>query len=265
VTNEDQKLVEKFISDNKIAYPIVIEKSGKSKDALKVTGIPHSFLVDSKGNIVWEGHPASLPNAEIEKALQGAHVPGMKLPAGLKSVEKTLEKGDYGKAYETVKGLMAGKLDDESTKAGQELLNQLEGDAKDLLAAATKHVEAKEYFEANGQLERLQKQYAGVPGAEGADAKLKELQADAEAKKSIKASELLAKAQELDQAKDFDKAYASYHSIAKGYSGTKPAEAAAARMTEIEQKGLLGYEAHCPACQKEGHACDKHKKKPPGK
>ena len=263
MTNEDPKLVEKFISDNKIAYPIVIEKSGKSSNALKVTGIPHSFLVDTKGNIVWEGHPGSLPPAEIEKVLQGAHVPGVKLPAGLKSVEKTLEKGDYGKAYETVKGLMAGKLDDESTKAGQELLDQIDGEAKELLASANKHVEAKEYFEANANLEKLTKQYPGVPGAEGADTKLKELQADAEAKKSIQAGELLVKADEAETAKDYDKAYAMYRSLTKTFPGTKPAEAAQGHMGEIEQKGLLGFDAKCRDCQKEGRACAKHHKKPP--
>lgn len=263
MTDEPANLVEPFIAANKVAYPIVIEKGNKSFTALGFSGFPSACLVDPQGNIVWSGHPASLPEAQIEKALQGARPPGYKLPAGIKSAEKLLEKGEFGKAHEAIKTLMAGKLDDESMKAGQELLDRFEGDAKSLAEAAKVNAEAKEYFEATGKLERLQKQYAGVPGAEGADAKLKELLADPEVKKSIKGSEQLLKAKELDQAKDFDKAYVMYRAITRSAAGTRPGDAAMARMKEIEQNGLFGFDAGCQTCRKSERACEKHKKKAP--
>src|SRR5262249_13686912 len=149
--NEPEKLVEKYIGANKVEYPIFIEKSFKSSNALGVKGYPSAYLIDPKGNVVWAGHPAKLTDAEIEKALAGARVPGIKLPGPLKPLEPLLQKKDFGKAYEAVKAMLAGNLDEASKTAAQELVAQLENDAKALAESAQKHVEAKAYFEASGE------------------------------------------------------------------------------------------------------------------
>jgi hypothetical protein len=39
-------------------------------EKLGITGIPHAFLVDKDGKIVWEGHPAQLNDAEIAKIVK---------------------------------------------------------------------------------------------------------------------------------------------------------------------------------------------------
>jgi hypothetical protein len=263
VTNEPGKLVEKYVADNKVEYPIFIEKSFKSSSALGVTGYPSAYLIDPAGTVVWSGHPASLPEAEIEKALKNARPPMVKLPASLKPLEKLLERHEYGKVHESLKGMLAGKLDDESMKAGQDLQTSLEADAKATMAAADQLQQDKDFAAAGAKYESLVKQYAGVPGSEGADVKLKELQANPEAKKSMAAAAQLQKASDVESAGDYDKAYTAYRAITKSSSGTKAADAAAKAMADIEKKGMLGFDSKCPQCKAQQHACSKHKKKPP--
>jgi hypothetical protein len=262
VTDEPDGLVSKYVTDNKIAYPIVIEKGFKSSRELKVAGFPSSFLVDTKGKVIWAGHPASLKESDIEEALKGARAPGVKLPAALKSLEPLLQKQDYAKAYEAAKNLMAGNLDEEGKKAAQEVLDNIANDAKSAMADAEKNLGEKRFYEAQEDLTKLVKSYANVPGAEGADAKLRELKANSEAIKSIKAGEQLAKANDLAQSQDFDKAYAMLKSITMTAPGTVPATDASARMREFESGNLLGFDKKCDACLEKGKACLKHRKKP---
>lgn len=263
VTDEPEKLVEKYIADNKVAYPIIIEKSFKSSRELGVDGFPSAVLVDPKGIVVWSGHPGSLSDADIEKALVGAKPPGFSLPAALKPLEKLLEKHEYGKARDAAKLLLAGKLDDEATSAAQTIVVDIETEAKSLADGAAADIEAKEYFDANSKLERLRKEFPGVPGAETADAKWRELQADGEIRKAIKAGEQFAKGQELETALEYDKAYAMYRTTTRTAPGSRAAERALQRMGELEQKGMFGFAADCASCRDLGYACPKHKKKAP--
>src|SRR5436190_16875642 len=83
VTNEPEKLVEKYVADNKVEYPIFIEKSFHSFSALKFNGYPSAVLIDTKGAVVWTGNPGSIDEATIEKALAGAHAPRAPLPPSL--------------------------------------------------------------------------------------------------------------------------------------------------------------------------------------
>jgi hypothetical protein len=261
VTNEQEKLVEKYVADNKVEYPIFIEKSYKSATALKIPGYPHSVLVDTKGNIVWAGFPGDLNDSTIEKALTGAHPPRVSLPAALKPLEPLMAKKDFGKAYEQAKAMLGGNLDETSKTAAQEIADGIAEDAKALATAADQANESKHFYEAQDALDRLVKQYAGVPGAEGAAAKLQALQADASAKPSIVAGAQLAKAADLETSKDYDKAYAAYSAICASAPGTVPATDASARMKDLESKGMLGFDKKCKECNAQGKACSKHRKK----
>lgn len=263
MTNEPEKLVEKFIADNKVTYPILIEQGYKSAKALKLNGYPHAFLVDTKGKVIWEGHPVSLNESVIEEALKGARVPGTKLPDALKSLEPMLTKREFGKAYQATKNLLAGALSDEAKAAAQGVLTSIETDVSNLLASADTAINEKNFFAAQESLRTLTKSYATVPGvAETADIKLRDLSANVEARKSIKASEQLAKAIDLESAQDFDKAYAMLLAITTTAAGTMPAASASSHMRDIEAKGMLGFDKKCAACKEQGKACPKHKKKP---
>jgi thiol-disulfide isomerase/thioredoxin len=69
VTKEQRGTVEDFRKQVKMDYPVAIDPSGSLGRQLGVSGIPHSFLVDRMGKIVWRGHPMSLPEEEIQKIL----------------------------------------------------------------------------------------------------------------------------------------------------------------------------------------------------
>lgn len=69
ITNEDKPTVKAFLKKLPINYHVAFDKGGELGKRLKVRGIPHAFLVNAEGKIVWHGHPMALREAEIEKVL----------------------------------------------------------------------------------------------------------------------------------------------------------------------------------------------------
>src|SRR5205814_10156167 len=99
VTEEGKKDTEPWISSKGAKYAYGYDKGGKLKSQLGVGGIPHAFLVDPTGKIIWEGHPGELPEDVIEKALTGALTkPVWDWPAAAKGVRAALAKHKYGDA-----------------------------------------------------------------------------------------------------------------------------------------------------------------------
>lgn len=68
--------VQKFVGDEKVTYPVVIDPEGKLAVILQTTQLPTSFILDRKGKIVWRQVGALTPNevagveTVIEKALK---------------------------------------------------------------------------------------------------------------------------------------------------------------------------------------------------
>lgn len=70
VTDEPEMVIRKFQKENPMDYPVATDTGGRLSEKLGVTGIPTAFLINKSGDIVWQGHPMSMPEAEIEKILQ---------------------------------------------------------------------------------------------------------------------------------------------------------------------------------------------------
>ena len=91
VTSESQSSTEPWVSKHGARYAY-----GYNSGSLKGKfpgGIPMAILVDPSGNIVWKGHPSSLKDGDIEKALAGAlETPMWEWPASAKSVRSSLKK-----------------------------------------------------------------------------------------------------------------------------------------------------------------------------
>jgi len=51
-------------------YAVATDTGGRLNEKMAVSGIPTAFLVNKSGEIVWEGHPNRLTNADIEKILE---------------------------------------------------------------------------------------------------------------------------------------------------------------------------------------------------
>lgn len=70
LTDEDRQTVSKFRKQVPIDYTAAIDRDGKLGKEFGVDGIPHAVLVNKSGEIVWEGHPMSLTDADIEKIVK---------------------------------------------------------------------------------------------------------------------------------------------------------------------------------------------------
>ncbi|MBI5424786.1 MAG: TlpA family protein disulfide reductase [Opitutae bacterium] len=62
---DDCAAVEKFWRKGEMRYAVAYQEGGALQKELGVHGIPHAFLVNRRGVIVWEGHPASLSGAVL--------------------------------------------------------------------------------------------------------------------------------------------------------------------------------------------------------
>lgn len=70
VSDEPNAVIRKFQKEIPMDYPTATDTGGRLGEKLGVTGIPTAFLVDKSGTIVWQGHPMSLTDADIEKVLE---------------------------------------------------------------------------------------------------------------------------------------------------------------------------------------------------
>jgi hypothetical protein len=80
-------------------------------DAFGIRGIPHAFIVDKQGRIVWDGHPM----ANLEKVLD-------EIVAGKYDLDKARKKSAARAKYEAFSAAIeAGKSEAEIERLGQEL------------------------------------------------------------------------------------------------------------------------------------------------
>ena len=186
MTNEGKSLTEKFMDANGAKYAFAYDKGGKLQRSLGVGGIPHAFLLDPTGVIVWEGHPGSLTKSTVSKALEGAiSKPVWEWPSEAKGVgkafssrkfgealEAALKLGESGQEYATAIKTLAGKLAAKVTKAreegdwltvdekGNEYVGQLRGlevaaDVEAALEALKSDKQAQEILKAQKQVQKI--------------------------------------------------------------------------------------------------------------
>jgi len=70
ITDEDRAKIKKFEKEVPIEYAVGLDANGKYAKPFGIKGIPHAVLVDKTGKVVWEGHPMSLKEAQIEELLK---------------------------------------------------------------------------------------------------------------------------------------------------------------------------------------------------
>jgi peroxiredoxin len=60
VSNEDFNTVSAFVKKQGWKQPIGVDPDGTMMEALEIRGIPHGFLKDPAGKVIWQGHPGTL-------------------------------------------------------------------------------------------------------------------------------------------------------------------------------------------------------------
>jgi hypothetical protein len=51
-------------------YAVATDTGGRLNEKMGVSSIPTAFLINKSGEIVWQGHPNRLTDADIEKILE---------------------------------------------------------------------------------------------------------------------------------------------------------------------------------------------------
>lgn len=254
VSNESKGVVEKFIADKGVKYPIAIDPPAGS--AYGVRAIPDALLVGADGRVVWTGHPAGLKEAEIEQSLQKVtFIPP--LPERHAKYNATLRQRKFGKAYLDIKkATTEGKI---KTEEAQPTLAGMEARMKGLLEESEKSRGEGDFYTAGKSLHELKIAFAGTDEAKKAADRLKELEKDQKARDQIKAVETLEKLELAMDSKSYADAYRGYHGLIKKFPGTKIEKIAGEKVAMIDKEKLLNYRANCPACKKEGKTCNRHR------
>jgi thiol-disulfide isomerase/thioredoxin len=54
---DDERAIRRFAETYEVGYSIARDESGRAGRAFGVSGIPHAFVYDKTGKLVWDGHP----------------------------------------------------------------------------------------------------------------------------------------------------------------------------------------------------------------
>jgi thiol-disulfide isomerase/thioredoxin len=81
ITSESAKEVRPFVEKlgSKMDYTVAVDDQDQTSraymDAFKVNGIPHAFVVDKSGAIIWQGHPMAGLDKVLEQVVAGKFDP----------------------------------------------------------------------------------------------------------------------------------------------------------------------------------------------
>jgi hypothetical protein len=228
VTDEGKGDTEPWIEAKGVEYAYAYDKGGKLKGKLGVGGIPHAFLIGPTGRIVWEGHPGTLTEKIISKALVGAlPKPLYEFPASAAAVKSALIKRKYATALEEVAKL--------SEADGAELKKAI----TDLVSARVGSMNASlkegDFLTAQEDAGALAKELAGLPELAEATKALDEIKASKDAARVIAAQKKIRalQGQRLGKRMEYEKALADLDKIAKELEGTFAATEAKELRKEI--------------------------------
>lgn len=256
MTGESESEVQAYIDAHEQKYPIAIGMTGD----YDVTGIPHAFLIDKDGKIVWRGHPAGLDEKQLTPLLAGAKP--ATVCAGLEDVFKLRHGEQFGEARKlALKLLEQGQLSEPAQGQARQWVAAIEADTKERVAAAAAAETDKDVYLLWQHLDDLALHYQGVPGAEDAKERLEKLLAAKPNVREIDAGKRFAEAMRLEEEFDFTAAMDIYKELGTRHSSTRAGRNAKARHREMLEKGMLGYDQKCNYCKAAERACPTHRRK----
>jgi hypothetical protein len=190
LTRQDRGAVDKFIEETGAKHTIVIESSDSMR-SYGATGWPTSLLIGPGGRILFRG--TVVPDSKINETLESVKIlPAF--PKSLKAARKAFDKNKYADVQKVVtKALEGGKLEDADKTAAEGIGEWIDWYANSVIENAGKDIEAGNFYEAWLAYSNVSKGYKGAAIGTRAAALAKELLADADKKKEIKAGDKLAK------------------------------------------------------------------------
>jgi len=232
VTGEGKKDTEPWIDQKHVKYAYAYDKGGKLAGKLGVSGIPHAFLINAQGKIVWDGHPAEIPDKVIESAIAGSlPTPLFELPANAGAVKAALAKHSYAAALAA-----AGKLSE--ADGGPQLKQTVQGLITGRVQSMNSALKEGDFLTAQDSANSLKQELEGLPEAPEPDKVLAEIKADKESDKVIAAQKKVRaiEDQKLGKRAEVEKALADLKKIAKDFPSSFVAKEADELATRIKSK-----------------------------
>jgi hypothetical protein len=198
--------------------------------------------------VVWEGHPASLNDGIIEEHLKNVRLqPTFAFPRELKSIEKTLNAGNFGKglkdlekflgdAKEETKGTaVRDEQGDDPAAAARKAIEEVRGYGKAKLQTADAYAKDGYYADALAMVETLEKSFKGDEISAQAKEKKEAWKKDPAVKAEIEAGAYLERASVLIREKKYKQARAILDQIiaARRFQETKAKKRAEERKKSL--------------------------------
>ncbi len=204
-TDASSKGLEQFIVDKKMTYPISV--GTEIGGSWGVTGIPHVFVIDPDGVIVWHGHPGGLEESVLAEPLKRVRMtsaaavplPAFETPAKANRVAKAQAQaagGKVGSALTTLAKLTEDGKDDERSEAA-EVTSALNEWIEAQRATMAEKAEVGDLYGAHTIAEATDKALSGNAASEEFAAVAKTFKADERYKVGKEFAALQAKAAQL--------------------------------------------------------------------
>jgi hypothetical protein len=233
VTSEGEKLTEDWVTEHGVTYAYGYDKKGKLSRDLGVKGIPHAFLINPSGKIVWEGHPGALEEEMITPHLKNA-VPNplWEWSKESKSVKTAIKKKQYGKALKAAEKLAA------KDAQFKPILRAAKAMVEGQLNILNSSMQAGDYLAAYEAAALAKKSLAGHPGADEAKEIQAQLKRDKDYKKIMAEQKKLAKIRDgrIRNDKDMQKAILRLQKLATANKGNIVEKQAMAYMAVLRDK-----------------------------
>jgi thiol-disulfide isomerase/thioredoxin len=222
-----------------------------------VHGIPSTFIIGPDGDVLWNGHPAT-----IDKAIADAfknHPPRLVDPKVLADataiadkIDAALKEGGEASAIKLLASVpAAARADKNLAERMTTIEKQLEAYAAKSLAEVDPLIQDKKYVDAAGKLNDLTRALGSLPAGATAKKRLAELLANPEAKaqfeaaqKAKTAEEELAIAKRLQSEGKDEQAYLKFKSIAAAFASTPSGAEAKAAVATYEKNPALVKKAN---------------------
>lgn len=234
MTGEGAKETETWAAATKMEFAYAYDKGGKLASWAGVSGIPAAMLIDPSGKVVWQGHPSSLQDAAIEKALVGAlEKPVWDWPASAKEARAAIGKSAYADAI-----AKAAKIPD--ADGGPAIQKAIQGIVSGRVAALKAAMTAGNFLAVSASGAELAKALGDLPEKADVEKVLAELEANKDAKKVIQAQKKIAEMRDKKWKKrELEGAIEDLKRIQKANEGTfaaTEAEELAAELDRIRRK-----------------------------
>ncbi len=187
ITSEKEDVVASFMAERGITYTVGL--SADAAGGYGSGGIPHAYLINPKGKIVWEGNPHSLSNGTIEDAMRGAKPYYLrKVAPVLKAAAGAFKRGKLGEARQKAEAVKEAGT---ATEDADYIIGQVQRTLDAWQSGVKTAVRVGLYKDAFDGLAKIKKHFAGTRAADAAEDELKSLKVDKQVKKELKATKKL--------------------------------------------------------------------------